>query len=104
MSDDEKQRLRKCLRAGVEDLPVLPAVLTKLMGLSRTADDYLERVLELVEAEPSYAARVLAVANSALSGAARPITGLPRGDCPIGERPHGRRRNGAVRSSRLRSA
>ncbi len=68
--------LRRQLESRIEELPVLPLILTKLLALSRAADDFPERVLALIEAAPSYAARVLSAANSAASAPAAPVVTL----------------------------
>lgn len=68
--------LRQRIESKIEELPVLPIILTKLMALNRLADDFPERVLALIETEPSYAARVLSTANSAASAPATPIVSL----------------------------
>lgn len=55
------------LRQKVDDLPVLPSVIAGLMALDRSDDHYFEDVLELVESDPTFAARIMAVSNSAAS-------------------------------------
>lgn len=68
--------LRRRLESGVEQLPVLPTILTKLLALDRKADDFPENVLSLIELEPGFAARILGAANSAASAPATPIASL----------------------------
>jgi putative nucleotidyltransferase with HDIG domain len=46
------------------------------MTLDRSRRDYFDRVLELIEAEPNFAARILATANSATSAPLVPVTTL----------------------------
>ncbi len=43
---------------------MLPMVVARLMSLDRSADDYFDRVIELVQLEPVYAARLIASANT----------------------------------------
>jgi len=44
------------------------------MALNPKADGYFDQVLKVVESEPTFAARILATANSAVAGARSPIT------------------------------
>lgn len=53
------------LLRNVEELPVLPSVLTEVLSLSPDRDDYFERLTELAERDPLFAARVITLANSA---------------------------------------
>lgn len=76
IQSSERTVLRQRIESRIEDLPILPAVLMKLMALSRAAEDFPEQVLALIEVEPGYAARVLSVANSAASAPATPISSL----------------------------
>ncbi len=68
--------LRRQLEQHLDDLPVLPAVVTRLMALDPDGRDYFDNVLELIESEPNFAARILAAANSAASAPHSPITTL----------------------------
>lgn len=74
--DDEEHGLRSRLEQHLDDLPVLPAAVTKLMTLDRSRRDYFDRVLALIESEPNFAARILAAANSASSAPLVPVTTL----------------------------
>jgi putative nucleotidyltransferase with HDIG domain len=76
--------LRKRLERHLDDLPVLPTVVGKLLALDQSADDYFEQVLSLIGAEPNFAARVLAVANSGCSAPRTPITALGAAISSIG--------------------
>lgn len=67
---------RKKLDKRIDELPVLPVVVTQLLALDSTADDFFDRVLRLIESEPAFAARLLAAANSATYAARAPITTL----------------------------
>ncbi len=68
--------VRTRLNRQIDRLPVLPAVIGQLMTLDRDDDEYFAHVLELVEADPSYSARVLAAANAASSSPRSPITSV----------------------------
>lgn len=67
---------RVVLERRLANLPVLPTVVSKLMGLDANADGYFQEVRRLIELEPTFSARVLAVANSASSAPRFPITSV----------------------------
>ena len=69
--------LRKQLEQHLDELPVLPTVVSRLMTLDPDGRDYFDNVLELIESEPNFAARILAAANSAASAPSSPVTTLP---------------------------
>ena len=58
----------------IDDLPLLPQVLVKLMQLNRLADDYFDEFELLVREDPTFAVRVVALANSSVSSPVTPIT------------------------------
>ncbi len=60
----------------LEQLPVLPAVVVRLMGLSPQSDGYFEEVLSISGEDPGLAVRVIHAANSALSAPRQPIETL----------------------------
>ncbi len=68
--------LRKRLDQHLAQLPVLPSVLMALMSLDKQNEEYFDQVLKLVESEPNFSTRILAVANSAGLGSRVPITTL----------------------------
>ncbi|MCP3919605.1 MAG: HDOD domain-containing protein [bacterium] len=72
------------LQKRLDELPVLPSVLAKLMTLDREGDRFFDSVLSAVEAEPNYSVRLLIRANSAASGSREPITTLPGALARIG--------------------
>ena len=57
--------LNRALLQGIGDLPVLPTVLTSVLQLDPAADDYFDRLVELAEHDPLFAARVIHLANTA---------------------------------------
>lgn len=59
--------LKVRLERHLNDLPVLPTALGKLMALDPNDPTYFDRLLRLVESEPNFSARVLANANTAAS-------------------------------------
>ena len=68
--------VRSSVERHLDALPILPAVIAQLMTLDRADDDYADRVVELIGAEPNFSARVIAAANSAASAPRSPITTL----------------------------
>jgi len=60
----------------LEQLPVLPAVVVRLMSLSPGSDSYFEEVLRASSEDPALAIRVIHAANSALSAPRQPINTL----------------------------
>lgn len=68
------------------DLPVLPSVVSRLMLLDASADDFFEQLLELLESDPPFAVRCLRLANSAAHAPETPITTLVAAVSRIGGR------------------
>lgn len=70
----------------IDRLPMLPSTVVELIGLDPSSDDYPTQVQEVVERDPSLAARVLSWANSATSGPREPIQSLPQAIMRMGAR------------------
>lgn len=66
----------KQMEGKIDELPLLPQVLVKLMQLDRAGDDYFDEFERLVREDPTFAVRVIALANSASSAPASPITSI----------------------------
>ena len=64
------------LASKINDLPLLPQVLVKLMQLDPASDHYFDEFETLAKEDPSFAVRVIALANSAASAPAVPIMSL----------------------------
>lgn len=64
------------LEKKLEELPLLPAVVVRLLALDANDDNYFEQVLELSQEDPTFALRVIRLSNSPLSAPASPITTL----------------------------
>lgn len=60
----------------LDSLPVLPMVVARLLALDAKSEDYFDEVIELVGAEPTYAARLLAAANTVEARGRSPIRTL----------------------------
>lgn len=78
--------LRRRLEARIETLPVLPLALAKLLSLDPADDGYFDEVIQIIESEPNFAARLLIAANSAESAPAQPITALTGALARVGSR------------------
>ena len=57
----------------IDDLPLLPQVLVRILQLNPSAEDYFENFEVMATEDPAFAVRVVALANSASSAAAAPI-------------------------------
>lgn len=60
------------------EIPSFPPVAARLLHLTSGEDADIEKVIELVRAEPSISARILLMANSALYGFASRVDSLPQ--------------------------
>lgn len=58
----------------VDTLPVLPRVLSQLLELDPSAPTWFDDLVKIVEAEPSYAIRLIGAANSMAAHSVTPIT------------------------------
>ncbi|MGA3218575.1 MAG: HDOD domain-containing protein [Acidimicrobiales bacterium] len=70
------------LRLG--ELPVLPAVVLRLMSLSPQSEELFEEVLAVAQEDPGFALRVMHIANSAMSSPASRIETLERAVARLG--------------------
>ena len=68
----------------LQQLPLLPAVVTEILSLDSGADDYLDRLVRLARRDPPFAVRVLQCANSAHSAPLTPIASLERAAMRLG--------------------
>ncbi|WP_449359069.1 HDOD domain-containing protein [Alishewanella longhuensis] len=60
----------------LQDLPVLPDLVTQLREILQNPDVELAQVAALLEHEPAIAAKLIPLANSAFMGFARPVTSI----------------------------
>lgn len=72
MADVSSSALEEML-SKVDDLPMLPQVLVRIMQLDPDAGDYFETFEDLVKDDPPFAVKVIAVANSAAFAPVNPI-------------------------------
>ena len=74
------------LERKLDDLPMLPAVVTGVLSLDPDDDDYFDGLLHLAERDPPFAVRVLRCANSAASAPTTPILSLQQAIMRLGSR------------------
>ncbi len=60
----------------LDDLPMLPSVVARLLALDPRSDEFFAEVLELGTDDPPFAAKVIQAANAAHSAPIQPIEGL----------------------------
>jgi len=77
-SEDHPQRrfLRSARDLAVDELPVLPGVVVRLMSLTPESEQFFEEVLTVASEDPGLALRVIRTANSPMSAPRSPITSL----------------------------
>ena len=74
------------LEKRLEDLPLLPDVVHRLMSLRQDSYDYFDQVAQALHADPAFATRLLQYANSAALGSGRPITSIQEAMLRVGAR------------------
>ncbi len=72
------------MRRKVDQLPLLPQVLVRILKLDPSQIDYFEEIDRLAREDPPFAVRLLAMANSASSSPAAPITSIKESLTRIG--------------------
>ncbi|MEO1247087.1 MAG: HDOD domain-containing protein, partial [Pseudomonadota bacterium] len=63
----------KDMEAKIDELPLLPQVLVRLLQLRPASVDYFENFESLVKEDPAFAVRVISLANSSTSAPVSPI-------------------------------
>lgn len=85
-ADAKRLEIQRRIEGHLDELPVLPMALAKLMALDSGDDAYFEKLLEVVEVEPNFAVRLLVAANSAASSPVEPVATLQAAITRIGSR------------------
>lgn len=80
-----RQTLAK-LDEKLQDLPMLPMVVSRLITLDPDSDAYFDELLTLAETDPPFAARILNMANSASSHPSKQIARLSNAIVRVGSR------------------
>ncbi|MDE2305329.1 MAG: HDOD domain-containing protein [Gammaproteobacteria bacterium] len=83
MSDSQKEQR---MVARVAQLPVLPSVVMQVMSLDSTDPGYFEDLVRIAEQDPTFAIRLLRVANAANSSPTKPILTVRQAAIRIGSR------------------
>jgi len=84
IKDIKKNNTLSGLIEKLHDLPMLPAIVTRLMALSPNDEAFFEKILELAHDDPPFSVRLIHLANSANQAPASPITTLPHAIARIG--------------------
>jgi putative nucleotidyltransferase with HDIG domain len=61
------------MESKIDQLPLLPQVLVRILQISSADDDYFDQIDELARRDPPFAVRLVAMANSASSSPVSPI-------------------------------
>lgn len=64
------------LEKKLEELPLLPTVIVRLLALDTNDENYFEHVFELSQEDPTFALRIIRLSNSAISAPVIPIETL----------------------------
>jgi len=64
------------MEKALDDLPLLPSFIVRLLALDANDDNYFEQVLELSEQDPTFALSVIRLSNSVVSSPISPIVTL----------------------------
>jgi|SRR5688572_19023211 len=86
MPDGDAETRKRRIAASLDRLPTLSDAVLKLFSLNSEAEDYPTRLAELLQSEPSLAARTLQAANSAFSGPRQPVGTIPEAVVRLGGR------------------
>lgn len=73
-------------RSGVVELPIQPSAAADVMRLCQMAELPFDRMASTIVQEPSLAARVLQLANSAFYGSTKPVANIAHALMRVGER------------------
>jgi putative nucleotidyltransferase with HDIG domain len=68
--------MTNALAKEIDNIPMLPSVITQLLSLSVNDPDYFNKVIQLAESDPTFALRTIKLSNSALFGIHNPITNI----------------------------
>ena len=62
------------MEARIDELPLLPQILVKVLQLNPETDNYFEQFEKLAKEDPAFSVRIVALANSAAFASVDPIT------------------------------
>ncbi|MGB5538651.1 MAG: HDOD domain-containing protein [Gammaproteobacteria bacterium] len=76
MDDALQSDSKKMIEDQLQELPLLPVVVMKMMTLNRDDDNYFEEITQLAGQDPTFAVRLIRMANSSALASRVPITNL----------------------------
>ena len=84
----EKQRQKAVIRIdkAIAELPLLPSAVCNLMALSTNDNKYFEKVYQYAEQDPTFALRIIKLANSAASAPREDLTSIKQAVIRIGSK------------------
>lgn len=74
------------LAAHAEQLPLLPTVVMRVLALDTRSDQYFEALLAVAEEDPTFAVRLIRLANAPRSAPAKPIITIRQAVVRLGAR------------------
>ena len=84
--ESKRRSTLESLQSRLTALPLLPAVVAKLLALDPAAPGFFEEVVELARQDPPFATRLLRLANSASVAPLEPVTSLQLAVSRVGAR------------------
>ncbi|RJP78154.1 MAG: HDOD domain-containing protein [Candidatus Zixiibacteriota bacterium] len=84
--EERAERLVEAITRRVQDVPLLPSVVSRLLEVVGREDHSINDVVRLIENDLSLTTRVLKVANCAAFGRGQTITSLSRATLHLGEK------------------
>ncbi len=76
----------RSVASAVDQLPVLPSVVSRMLTLDPAAEGYFDAVLSIAEEDPTFAVRVIRLANSPTSAPTKPIVSVRQAVVRLGAR------------------
>jgi putative nucleotidyltransferase with HDIG domain len=83
---EQRGKMLREINKAIDELPILPSAITQLIGLSISDERYFEKVKELAEQDPTFAVRLIKLANSTVNAPLFQITSINHAISRIGTR------------------
>lgn len=88
MAEVEREALRsetvESLERRMQDLPMLPSVVARLLALDHQSDGFFDALLELTNEDPTFALQILKMANASSISPAQPVRSIPQAIALLG--------------------
>ena len=68
--------MTNALAKQIDNIPMLPSVITQLLSLSVDDPDYFNKVIKLAESDPTFAIRIIKLSNTVPFGIRSPIVSI----------------------------